>query len=253
MPSASPRETHQEGGRAGHFKYLFLNVRGVFLELQNWKVLHNIIIPLHEGSLQNPPIWELSTGHFSVSNRGRSRRMRLLLTSGLFPSTEPCNREYVLPPVLLRGCFFVKSQTLEPEWGQQPSSPEIISSSNEISQFHKDISGIVCIASLCSPRGKGWPHVFSLFFPTLKGFLVIYYHISPVSLVTLHVRILSPQPLLHSPWGQSLIPPLLGTHCRMQTRVMHTVCINKSLFIHWAVDGRVQFFCEAFVFRSLLS
>lgn len=92
--------------------------------------------------------------------------------------------ERMFPPVLLRVCFFVKSLTLEPEWGQQPSSPEIISSSNEISQFHKDISGLVCIASLCSPRGKGWPHVFSLFFPTLKVFLVTYYHISPVSLVT---------------------------------------------------------------------
>ena len=96
----------------------------------------------------------------------------------------------MLSTVLL---IFIKSLTLEPEWGQQPSSPEIISSSNEISQFHKDFSGIICTASLCSPGGKGWPHIFSLFFLTLKIFLVIYYHISPVLLVTLDMHILLPQ------------------------------------------------------------
>lgn len=68
-----------------------------------------------------------------------------------------------------------------------------MSSSNEISQFHKDFSGIICTASLCSPGGKGWPHIFSLFFPPLKVFLVIYYHISPALLVTLHAGILLAQ------------------------------------------------------------
>jgi hypothetical protein len=56
--------------------------------------------------------------------------------------------------LLMMGRFFMKSLTLEREWGQQPSSPEIIASSNEISQFHKDFSGIICTVSLCSPGGR---------------------------------------------------------------------------------------------------
>lgn len=100
--------------------------------------------------------------------------------------------------------------------GQQPSSPEIISSSNEISQFHKDFSGIICTASLCSPGGKDDLTSFSLFFLTLKIFLVIYYHISLVLLVTLD-NILLPNyiiQLLRAKFDSSTLEPKLDNTVR---------------------------------------
>lgn len=47
--------------------------------------------------------------------------------------------------------LLLRKSTVEPEWSQQPSSPESSSSSSEISQFYEDFSGTAWTASDSSP------------------------------------------------------------------------------------------------------
>lgn len=58
------------------------------------------------------------------------------------------------PPAACPTGWFSSSLTSEPQWGQQPRSPEILCGSNEISQFHKDFSGSLSCESR-HPGGKG--------------------------------------------------------------------------------------------------